>query len=74
MIVPSYMPAFFLQKLVAFLEEPASDDPSVPKQSFAWGYVFCLGLLVSFLLEAIVGGQLWLSKSAIATRASHSND
>ncbi|KAM0789106.1 hypothetical protein ACM66B_003161 [Microbotryomycetes sp. NB124-2] len=62
-----YLPAFFLQKLVAFLEVSADDGES--RKSYAWGYVFCLGLLVSYLLEALVGNMLWfVSNSMLSTR------
>lgn len=58
-----YLPAFFLQKFVAFLEHspkraPGDDAP----RSLAWGYAFCLGLLVAALLDAVVGGQLWFGE------------
>lgn len=64
-----YLPAFFLQKFVAFLEVPSNPDPSAPARSLAWGYAFCLGLLVAALLDAVVSGQLWfVSNSMLATR------
>lgn len=52
-----YLPAFFLQRLVSFLE----DRPKGSTESLQWGYVYCVGLLVGALAEAIVGGQLWFS-------------
>ena len=55
----SYLPAFFLQRLVAFLEHVPETDPGAPPRSLAWGYVFCLGLLASALMDAVVSGQLW---------------
>ncbi|KAK4052550.1 hypothetical protein OIO90_004318 [Microbotryomycetes sp. JL221] len=63
-----YLPAFFLQRLVAFLEVP-NDSDERSKQPMAWGYVYCLGLLVSYLLEALVGNMLWfVSNSMLSTR------
>ncbi|KAK4047906.1 hypothetical protein OIV83_005089 [Microbotryomycetes sp. JL201] len=62
-----YLPAFFLQQLVGFLEVPKSEGDA--KQPAAWGYVFCLGLLISYLLEALVGNMLWfVSNSMLSTR------
>jgi hypothetical protein len=61
-----YLPAFFLQKLVAFLEVSSNRDREA---SLAWGYAYCLGLLVSLALDALVSGQLWfVSNSMLATR------
>lgn len=56
----SYLPAFFLQKLVKFLEVPAEGGQR--PESYAWGYIFCLGLLGSFLLEALVGNMMWFGE------------
>ncbi|KAL8277515.1 hypothetical protein RQP46_010070 [Phenoliferia psychrophenolica] len=64
-----YLPAFFLQRLVAFLENVPETEPGAPPRSLAWGYVYCLGLLASALMDAVVSGQLWfVSNSMLATR------
>ncbi|KAK4700303.1 hypothetical protein P7C70_g5949, partial [Phenoliferia sp. Uapishka_3] len=64
-----YLPAFFLQRLVAFLEVAPEVKPGDEPRSLAWGYVFCLGLLASALMDAVVSGQLWfVSNSMLATR------
>ncbi|GAA6039699.1 hypothetical protein JCM8097_001359 [Rhodosporidiobolus ruineniae] len=61
-----YLPAFFLQRLVAFLEER---PPPGETRSMQWGYVYCIGLFASAVFEAIVSGQLWfVSNSILATR------
>lgn len=56
-----YLPALFLQKLVAFLEV-VPDSKEGETRSLAWGYAFCLGLLLSAVLEACVSGGLWFGK------------
>jgi ABC-type multidrug transport system fused ATPase/permease subunit len=58
-----YLPAFFLQRLVSFLE----NRPKGTDASLQWGYVYCVGLLVSAVIEAIVSGQLWFSASDFLT-------
>ncbi|GAA6040411.1 hypothetical protein NBRC10512_001368 [Rhodotorula toruloides] len=59
-----YVPAFFLQRLVLFLEE----RPTSPDQSLQWGYVYCVGLLVGAVVESLVSGQLWfVSNSMLST-------
>ncbi|GAA5837596.1 hypothetical protein JCM11251_002021 [Rhodosporidiobolus azoricus] len=73
-----YAPAFFLQQLVAFLENrdspslptsPSSPSPNPERQETQWGYVYCVGLFASFVVEAVVSGQLWfISNSLLATR------
>ena len=62
-----YLPALFLQRLVAFLEaRPRYDDGSFDN---TWGYIYCLGLLVAGLSDAACQGQLWfLSVTMLATR------
>ncbi|GAA5895239.1 hypothetical protein JCM6882_006625 [Rhodosporidiobolus microsporus] len=57
-----YAPAFFLQQTVAFLEDREGREAQ-------WGYVYCVGLFASFVIEAVVSGQLWfISNSLLATR------
>lgn len=56
-----YLPALFLQKLVAFLEV-VPELKEGETRSLAWGYAFCLGLLLSAVLEACVSGALWFGK------------
>ncbi|KAM0756050.1 P-loop containing nucleoside triphosphate hydrolase protein [Meredithblackwellia eburnea MCA 4105] len=64
-----YLPAFFLQRLIAFLENRPISAPGEPAPSLAWGYVYCLGLLSAALLDAVISGQLWfVSNSMLATR------
>lgn len=60
----SYAPAFFLQKLVHFLET-RQDRASRGDVSLHWGYVYCVGLLVGSVLEALVSGQLWFGALAL---------
>ncbi|GAA5864423.1 hypothetical protein JCM1840_000490 [Sporobolomyces johnsonii] len=61
-----YVPAFFLQRLVHFLEQRSDESES---RSLAWGYVFCAGLLVGAVAESLVSGQLWfVSNSMLSTR------
>ncbi|BGP24141.1 ATP-binding cassette transporter [Rhodotorula toruloides] len=60
-----YVPAFFLQRLVLFLENRSSPDSD---QSLRWGYVYCVGLLVGAVVESLVSGQLWfISNSMLST-------
>ncbi|CAH7666033.1 hypothetical protein PPACK8108_LOCUS348 [Phakopsora pachyrhizi] len=60
-----YAPAFFLRKIIAFLEK---SDPEEVK-GIAIGYTYCAGLLLSMLFESIVSGQLWyLSNSVLCAR------
>ncbi|KAI5478748.1 ATP-binding cassette transporter [Pseudohyphozyma bogoriensis] len=64
-----YLPAYFLQQLVQFLEYVPDRSPSSPPRSLAWGYVYCLGLFTAAVLDALVSGQLWfVSNSMLATR------
>ncbi|GAA5920308.1 hypothetical protein JCM1841_004522 [Sporobolomyces salmonicolor] len=61
-----YVPAFFLQRLVHFLEQRSDESES---RSLAWGYVFCAGLLVGAVAESLVSGQLWfVSNSMLSSR------
>ncbi|TFK92526.1 multidrug resistance-associated ABC transporter [Polyporus arcularius HHB13444] len=48
-----YLPAFFLQRVVRYLEV----DPG--RESRGWGFVFCIGLFVSNAATQILTGQLW---------------
>ncbi|KAG9019050.1 hypothetical protein FRB90_007006 [Tulasnella sp. 427] len=50
-----YVPAFFLQSLVHFLE--ISDAGGKPDAS--WGWVYCAGLFFSISINYILTGQLW---------------
>lgn len=68
-----YLPAFFLQQIVHFLELREQitlpEDPNSEYTSSSWGYLFCAGLLVSAVTEALVAGQLWfVSNSMLSTR------
>ncbi|GAA5861561.1 hypothetical protein JCM8547_008073 [Rhodosporidiobolus lusitaniae] len=65
-----YAPAFFLQRLVAFLEDRQAQTPDERENgSIQWGLVYCVGLLMSNVVEAVVSGQLWfVSNSLLATR------
>ncbi|GAA5904673.1 uncharacterized protein JCM6883_003864 [Sporobolomyces salmoneus] len=68
-----YLPAFFLQRIVYFLELREQitipEDPNTEYTSSSWGYLFCAGLLVSAVGEALVAGQLWfVSNSMLSTR------
>jgi len=61
-----YAPAFFLRKIVFFLEHKESPDE---QQSAAFGFAYCAGLLLSMVLEATVSGQLWyISNSVLCAR------
>lgn len=62
MIPSSYLPAFFLQKFILFLEAAPAVDPNSQPRSLAWGYAYCLGLFSAGVLDAIVSGQLWFSE------------
>ncbi|GAA6021159.1 hypothetical protein JCM10207_008338 [Rhodosporidiobolus poonsookiae] len=63
-----YLPAFFLQRVVAFLET-RNERAAAGDTSLQWGYVYCVGLLVSAVVESLVSGQLWfISNSLLATR------
>ncbi|GAA5991895.1 hypothetical protein JCM10908_002259 [Rhodotorula pacifica] len=63
-----YAPAFFLQKLVHFLET-RKERAEQGDLSLHWGYVYCVGLLVGSVLETLVSGQLWfVSNSMLSTR------
>jgi len=57
-----YLPAFFLQRIVHFLELreviTIPEDPNSEYTSSSWGYLFCAGLLVSAVTEALVAGQV----------------
>ncbi|KAI0717016.1 multidrug resistance-associated ABC transporter [Earliella scabrosa] len=48
-----YVPAFFLQRVVRYLEV----DPL--RESRGWGFVFCAGLFFSNAVTQLVTGQLW---------------
>ncbi|KAF7983210.1 hypothetical protein HWV62_23484 [Athelia sp. TMB] len=48
-----YAPAFFLQKLVQYVE----DDPM--REDRRWGWVFVVGLLVVNATGHLISGQLW---------------
>lgn len=61
-ITCSYLPAFFLKKLVGFLENVPVQQPGDEPRSLAWGYVYCLGLLSAALMDAVVSGQLWFGE------------
>lgn len=60
-----YAPAFFLRKIIEFLELSEGSD----NKSTALGYTYCAGLLIAMLLESIVSGQLWyISNSILCAR------
>ncbi|GAA5944109.1 uncharacterized protein JCM15063_005316 [Sporobolomyces koalae] len=68
-----YLPAFFLQRIVHFLElreqVKIPEDPDTEYTTRAWGYLFCAGLLASSAIEALVAGQLWfVSNSMLSGR------
>ncbi|KAI0754233.1 multidrug resistance-associated ABC transporter [Daedaleopsis nitida] len=48
-----YVPAFFLQRVVRYLEV----DPL--RESRGWGFLFCAGLFFSNAVTQILTGQLW---------------
>ncbi|KLO19365.1 multidrug resistance-associated ABC transporter [Schizopora paradoxa] len=48
-----YVPYFFLQKLVASLEE----DPD--RTNISWGWAYCFGLILSNLVSYLMTAQLW---------------
>lgn len=59
-----YLPAFFLNLLLQFLEV-ANRTESRDK---TLGYAYCLGLLLSLILDAIATGQLWyISNCMVST-------
>ncbi|GAA6024648.1 hypothetical protein JCM8202_000420 [Rhodotorula sphaerocarpa] len=63
-----YAPAFFLQKLVHFLET-REERAERGDTSLHWGYVYCVGLLMGSVFETLVSGQLWfVSNSMLSTR------
>lgn len=60
-----YVPAYFLQSLVHFLE--ISDEGGKPDAS--WGWVYCAGLFFSIAINYILTGQLWsLSTTMLQVR------
>ncbi|GAA5837403.1 hypothetical protein JCM5353_002686 [Sporobolomyces roseus] len=68
-----YLPAFFLQRIVHFLElreqVKLPEDPDTEYTTSSWGYLFCAGLLISAVAEALIAGQLWfVSNSMLSTR------
>lgn len=50
-----YLPAFFLNRLLQFLEV----ENRVERRDKTMGYAYCFGLLLSLILDAIATGQLW---------------
>lgn len=61
-----YLPAFFLQKVVAFLERTSEGQD----KDRILGYAYCLGLLLALVLDAISTQQLWyISNCMLASRA-----
>lgn len=63
-----YLPAFFLNKLLKFLEV----SNQVEGKDKAIGYAYCLGLLLSLLLDAIATGQLWYISNCMVRQAINS--
>ncbi|KAG8904640.1 hypothetical protein FRB99_001405, partial [Tulasnella sp. 403] len=60
-----YLPAYFLQSLVHFLEIKDTGGQT----DDAWGWVYCAGLFFSFATNYILTGQLWsISTTTIQTR------
>ena len=60
-----YLPAFFLQKVVAFLEIAHQ----VGGNDKALGYAYCFGLFISLVLDALITQQLWyISNCMLASR------
>ncbi|GJE85249.1 multidrug resistance-associated ABC transporter [Phanerochaete sordida] len=58
-----YAPAFFLQRVVAYLEA----DPG--RTDRGWGWVFCAGLFCSNAVCQLITGQLWsLSTTTLQVR------
>ncbi|CAD6589269.1 MAG: hypothetical protein CYPHOPRED_004772, partial [Cyphobasidiales sp. Tagirdzhanova-0007] len=54
-----YLPAFFLRKVVAFLEVSHQRDSN----GAALGYAYCFGLLISLVINAILTQQLWYTSN-----------
>lgn len=52
-----YLPAYFLLQLVRLLEAEPNEN------SYSVGLFLCFGLLVSFIFEAVIAGQLWFYSS-----------
>lgn len=60
-----YLPAFFLQKVVSYLE--VSNEGK--QQNRALGFAYCFGLLLALLLDAITTSALWyISTVQLASR------
>ncbi|KAG8871479.1 hypothetical protein FRB98_000747, partial [Tulasnella sp. 332] len=60
-----YLPAYFLQSLVRFLE--IQDAGGHPEAS--WGWVYCVGLFLSNAINYLITGQLWsISTSNLQVR------
>jgi len=57
-----YLPAFFLQRIVHFLELREQiklpEDPNTEYTTSSWGYLFCAGLLISAVAESLIAGQV----------------
>ncbi|KAF8507555.1 multidrug resistance-associated ABC transporter [Gautieria morchelliformis] len=50
-----YAPAFFLQRLVKFLEVNKSGEA----KDIRWGWVYCAGLFLTNALSHLINGHLW---------------
>ncbi|KAG8989939.1 hypothetical protein FRB93_003401 [Tulasnella sp. JGI-2019a] len=60
-----YLPAYFLQSLVRFLE--IQDAGGHPEAS--WGWVYCAGLFLANAINYLITGQLWsISTSNLQVR------
>lgn len=57
-----YSSAFFLQKLVGFLEARGTDQA----QTLQWAYVYVIGLFAGIVIESLVSGQLWFGALALS--------
>ena len=62
-----YLPAFFLQRIVLYLEQLPTAPPT-PSGQIPYGYVYSLGLLASLAVAALVDGQLWWGEHSPLSR------
>ena len=60
-----YLPAFFLQRIVLYLEQLPTAPPT-PAGQIPYGYVYSLGLFASLAVAALVDGQMWWGTHLLA--------